>query len=94
MENMQMDSQESTGNSTDKLSADEAADNGGAIIGHLQDIYKLVHWDDDETGYIRTVLYKNGRIEVATHIDDAAGLAPTVFEMEHIEEAQAKQDKE
>ena len=89
---MQMDSQESTG----KITADEAANNGGTILGHLQAISKLVKWDDDETGYIRTVLYKNGKIEIATHIDDAAGLAPTVFEMEQIEEAEAKakQDKE
>ena len=77
-----------TNESTGKMTPDEAGDKGELILGHLQKIYKLVEWDDDEQGYIRATFYKSGKIELATHIDDVAGRPPTVFEMSEYEEAQ------
>ena len=85
---MQMDSQESTG----KMSAEEAEGKGELIVKHLQAIYKLVEWDDDELGYIRATFHKSGKIELATHIDDRTGVSPTVFEMNEVEEAQKNEE--
>ena len=83
-----------TNESTGKMSPDEAGDRGALILGHLREIYKLVEWDDDELGYIRTTFYKSGKIELATHLDDVAGIPPTEFEMSEYEEAEAKQNGE
>jgi len=75
------------------MSTEEAGDRGELILKHLQAIYKLVEWDDDELGYIRTTFYKSGKIELATHIDDKDGVQPTVFEMNEYEEAEAEAQK-
>ena len=89
-----MSNQESTGNEV-KDTKEAAANRGEQIIYHLKEIYKLVEWNDDENAYIRTALYKSGKIEVASHLDDDAGYEPTIFEIEAIEKAQAEaEDKE
>ena len=73
----------------DNMTQEEAGNNGAKILEHLKGIYDLVGWDDNEDGYIKTVIFKNGKIEVSTHLDEENELEPTVFEMQEIEEAEA-----